>query len=298
MYLDGLSYKEISNRVGLTTETVYKHIILPAISRGEILSRPRKKRKSLLREADGTMTELSRSILNLRKQGSSQRAIGRIFSVSGERVRQQLRSIVDYFGVDFLEQSAVSFTEVVRRIKGLNQVNLRQICQSGEVSYIQNIHTRKKFFTPDDLGRLEEYINRKKQRTCSVCGKAYALPYIPTDRKPARTYCDRKGSCYYIYRQRHIRLNLNQESLKGWRKAVYLRLKDGLDSIDDNEWIGLKEACNISGLTYMQVIHLAKQGIVVTHPSANRTWRGQPVTLYSSTQAEIIRQVRKGYQVF
>ena len=213
------------------------------------------------------------TIITMRNDGKTLREIGGNFGFTRERARQLIEYIKSRFG-DVIQPNFMSVEEVAEKM-GVTRVTIAR--------WLMNIkYERKgKRYIIDEkwLSKLEEYRNDNIiSRNCVVCESKME----DIAKSSTKKYCSR--GCWKLAR--------NCKNLVGWRKEVWLLLKNRKKSHNKNgEWLGIILAAKRANVSVMQLGWLSVYSIVSIKDNPDRTWRGKPAKMYSGKEMDLIRKI-------
>ena len=184
--------------------------------------------------------------------------------------------------------------EVTQELRAVHPVTIRRVCNHGEIPH-HRFGTRGRYII-DRVG-MEALRRRFLVRECVTC-VICSTEFLHEWDEGSRQVCSANACIKEHYRRSRANLKEKEpslDSLRGWQKDLWERLQEHTVP-EDEEWVSVGEAAACSGLSKMQVYWLQVRRIVTSRRHPEKRWRGQPVTLYASSEIEIARQVFEAYK--
>lgn len=128
-----------------------------------------------------------------------------------------------------------------------------------------------------------------------VCACRYCGCQLLHTKKTKRRIVCRKDECLKKYHAaRHRAYHTSQATLanlRGWHVALLATLERDWVPVESDIWVTHKDAWKIAQITSAQLTWLAIRRIVHVKEDPHRSWRGQPVRLFSISELEVVRRV-------
>lgn len=295
----GLSAQDIAYEMGLTESTVY-NIASSLVKIGKIkkLSNGPKKgsgnKTQFWRNLDHSKTQ---TIIKMVKARATQQEIAKVLGViSRERARQLIGDMeaVHGFKVWESEKELYSIPEAAKILK-VSLWLIRSICREN-VLPLQERGEHQYLLGEKAMEILRHHPRITGKGKCAVCKNDFT--------RKRRFNCRTMTCCKKCKKIRVLRLkqslfngNLKVDSLAGWHIALHQKLQ-AHKSLEGEKWLKISEATGITTLSKMQIWYLGRRGIVATcnHSAQVSARTGKPITMYSSSQMEIARQVYRAHQ--
>jgi len=139
-----------------------------------------------------------------------------------------------------------------------------------------------------DLSRIRKLLPKRNPRCC-ICGRF--LKRMSRGSRPS--FC--RDKCRKEYDRRRFRAYTREKasagSLQGWHRDLLTALQTHTLPRDE-VWLSQNDAKKCAGISGMQLIWLRIRGIVSVKRHPFKTWHGQNVCIYTSSEMYLIRKER------
>ncbi|MDO8650313.1 MAG: hypothetical protein Q7K33_03330 [Candidatus Berkelbacteria bacterium] len=267
VYSQSLTPKQIAQKCGLSLNITYQY--LNTLVRAGWLP-PKSHHHELL-------AEISRMFF----EGRTCAEIAQLLGVERRTVRLVVRKEIEVIGitldeaVKILHRSAYSIYDT--------------ICKEA----VHRLHYRKFRLTEEGLAELA-YLLNTEERNCEVCGQVF-LPKTRISRV-CSAKCREIAKNSQNREKRYPSQPPNPTSLRSWVKELSDTIHTSPLALED-QWVGFREALEVSGLTVMQLRHLTQIGLLHTRLHPSKKWHGkQPVRLCLKSELELARVVYERFK--
>jgi len=240
-------------------------------------------------------------IISLFRAHHTQACIAHTLGVSRQAVNHRLQHWKSVLSKNTLcPDTILSFNELAIEL-GLTVAQLRHQCAQWSCSYSSLTCCRPAFFTNDQadavrampLAVLRTTPKRPapKRKRCAYC-KQFFIPKPSGTRTVFACY---QPTCRYLRREAARRKLLEESTqFRGWHVALIEALKStGVP--DDDQWVGLREAVSLTGITTIQLCWLGYRRVLAIRPHPTKLWHGRPVATYATSQLNIVQMVYQTY---
>lgn len=305
----GLTSKQIARTLSITQGAV-EHTAHMLLNNGSVDRLPRgpkqQQRKSNKKKKRGRKppfwhnlnTSLSKKIISMRKRRETLDDIGKALGGKTKQWAQQIiRDMKALHGEEiFLPAPAEKLytcAEAALEIPCSWHI-LRTLCESGEISFMRRGRGKGYLLTQQSIDQLREHPAITGEKTCVVCGETFICPPSYPGTKTCSPTCRdvRKNAV----RLERMNSTPTLDTLLGWRKVVFQQLLHH-KTPKCEEWITIREAAVMTGLTQSQIRLLKNRHIVSASPHPSRTWRGlKPLVMLARSEMIIVRDTVMQWQ--
>ena len=278
MHSDGFKEQQIADALGIALSTLKIHVKGSLIDEGKIPD------KRLGTSWTDLSNEAVKKLIDMHNRGMTLQYIGNFFGFTREYARIIIKDIRAVHGDEVLRKEELYTVPQAAKCLQCTKGRLRQVLEEikcpkkGVMAYL---------ITHETLNQLRNFLTSRQKKVCPLCSKEFQC------RCMSETYCKeckKRENFSFLRREHH---NRNPRFFQeGWIKAVNEALQK--QQIPPNEqWLRPCMAEKRAGITSMQLNFLKTRGVVVTqnHPT-RKNKIGNPVSLYSASQMDIIRRVR------
>lgn len=300
LYREGKEIKEIASHLHLRL-TIVQSRINQLIDADFLEPRPRRRLPhkplgpttiSLWRQISDLYdlnTDRVQLVLALMRRRATLQEIGDVLGVTRQRAEQIQKKILAIHGPEVVGTPELLTLREVAENLGLTPHKLLWLAQEIGLSLPQG-SCRNYLVPPEMIEHLQRAHIESQQGTCVICRK----PFTKTNK---RSLLCLSPKCRHTWhdqqRLRYMNSPPTESDLRGWHKNLF-QLLQKTPVKKDEEWIGLSEACAVSGLSKMQLSWLATRRIVTTISSPKKQ-RRKSKTRYARSQVLLAGRV---YQDF
>lgn len=232
-------------------------------------------------------------IIRLKKQRATLEKIGNTLGVTKQRAEQLIKKVVAKYGEDVFspDESLWTVSEAAKELS-VERVVVFSLCQQEEIPcQRRGLSDRCGYMlSQEGMDALKRHLRVTGKRVCVACKKIFIR--VP-GKFGGRVVCSDKclPERYRVRRKEYLAREPTLDSLNGWHRELW-QLLQSRQPQEEEQWLTLSEAKELTGLTKMQVIWLGLRRIVTIHrdPSRIATRTGKSQALYATSEMEIARQ--------